>query len=159
MKLAQKMRDDFEENRFFPVAVCDEVNQQQNHSSRTENNNLNNTRYILRHSLLRSKTCNRIFNRDVNGSNNIRQIAENALFALQRPAHLCRPNKTIQVSEADKMQQHQVQDPQSKKKVKAKILLQVVIIIIIIVIRLVSKIIQKEQKILSNGVASALQWR
>ncbi len=45
---------------------------------------------ILRHGLVRCKTCQRLWNRDTNASNNIWRVAYNAIHGLLRPEHLRR---------------------------------------------------------------------
>jgi hypothetical protein len=48
---------------------------------------------ILRHGLVRCKTCQRLWNRDTNASSNIWKVADNAIHGLPRPAHLRRTSQ------------------------------------------------------------------
>lgn len=48
---------------------------------------------ILCHGLVKCKTCNTMFNRDLNSCVNIKRIAENALNGLTRPKYLSRKTK------------------------------------------------------------------
>ncbi|CAK9219253.1 unnamed protein product [Sphagnum troendelagicum] len=50
---------------------------------------------ILRHGLVRCKTCQRIWNRDTNTSSNIWRVADNAINRLPRPEHL---RRTVQAN-------------------------------------------------------------
>jgi hypothetical protein len=50
---------------------------------------------ILRHGLVRCKTCQRLWNRDTNASSNIWKVADNAIHGLARPEHL---RRTIQAN-------------------------------------------------------------
>ncbi|CAM6028969.1 unnamed protein product [Sphagnum balticum] len=45
---------------------------------------------ILRHGLVRCKTCQRLWNRDTNASNNIWRVADSAINGLPRLEHLPR---------------------------------------------------------------------
>ena len=51
---------------------------------------------ITRHGLLECKTCNRLWNRDMNGSLNILKICKEAIAGNERPAYLKRSIKTSQ---------------------------------------------------------------
>ena len=42
--------------------------------------------------LLRCKTCESVWNRDVNGATNINKIARNTINGIDRPSYLCRGN-------------------------------------------------------------------
>ena len=68
--------------------------------------------YILRHSLLKSKVCNRIWNRDVNGSHNICHIAVCAINNLPRPPHLCRPPKKAENNSRKRCREESVEESQ-----------------------------------------------
>ena len=48
---------------------------------------------VLVHGLLKCKTCNNVWNRDVNSATNIYRIAKNAINGLERPKYLCREKK------------------------------------------------------------------
>jgi hypothetical protein len=48
---------------------------------------------ILCHGLVKCKTCNTMFNRDLNSCVNIKRIAENALSGLKRPKYLSKQTK------------------------------------------------------------------
>ena len=48
---------------------------------------------ILVHGLIKCKTCNGVWNRDVNGATYIYRIAKNAINMIERPKYLCRVNK------------------------------------------------------------------
>ena len=49
---------------------------------------------ILRHGLVRCKTCSRLWNRDTNAASNIYKISKNAVDGLKRPDYLNRKSKT-----------------------------------------------------------------
>jgi transposase len=46
--------------------------------------------HILRHGLVRCKTCQRLWNQDTNASNNIWKIVHNAIHGMERPEYLQR---------------------------------------------------------------------
>jgi hypothetical protein len=52
---------------------------------------------ILVHGLLKCKSCNNVWNRDVNSATNIYRIAKNAINGLERPKYLCREKKEEKV--------------------------------------------------------------
>jgi hypothetical protein len=60
-----------------------------------ECDNLRPYRYgrILRHGLVRCKTCQRLWNRDTNASSNIYAVASNAIHGMERPEYLQRRAK------------------------------------------------------------------
>jgi hypothetical protein len=49
------------------------------------------------HLLLKCKTCDNVWNRDVNSATNIYRIAKNAINGLERPKYLCREKKEEKV--------------------------------------------------------------
>ena len=67
---------------------CNSRNQQHSKHSKIENHSES-----LVHGLIRCKTCNRTWNRDVNGSLNILHISQAAILSQQRPKYLSRPPK------------------------------------------------------------------
>ena len=50
---------------------------------------------ILRHGLVRCKTCQRLWNRDTNASSNIYAVASNAIHGMERPEHLKRAEGSV----------------------------------------------------------------
>jgi hypothetical protein len=50
---------------------------------------------ILRHGLVRCKTCQRLWNRDTNASSNIYTIAHNAIYGMERPEYLQRAKGSV----------------------------------------------------------------
>ncbi len=50
---------------------------------------------ILRHGLVRCKTCQRLWNRDTNASSNIWKIAHNAIHGMERPEYLQRAKGSV----------------------------------------------------------------
>ena len=50
---------------------------------------------ILRHGLLKCKTCSRLWNRDMNASLNIHKIVQEAIAGRERPAYLSRSNRPL----------------------------------------------------------------
>lgn len=67
---------------------CNSRNQQHSKHSKIENHSES-----LVHGLIRCKTCNRTWNRDVNGSLNIFHLSQAAILSQQRPKYLSRPPK------------------------------------------------------------------
>ena len=63
---------------------------------------------ILRHGLLRCKTCERLWNRDVNGSLNIHKVVVDTISKIGRPAYLNR------ISAAASAAQNQILDEDAK---------------------------------------------
>jgi transposase len=62
---------------------------------------------ILRHGLVRCKTCQRLWNRDTNASSNIWKVADNAIHGLPRPAHLRRTSQANYTVGSDASSPHQ----------------------------------------------------
>jgi hypothetical protein len=50
---------------------------------------------ILRHGLVRCKTCQRLWNRDMNASRNIYAVAHNAIYGMERPEYLQRAKGSV----------------------------------------------------------------
>ena len=75
---------------------------------------------ILVHGLLKCKTCNNVWNRDVNGATNIYRISKNAINKLERPKYLCREKKdeNIKVEKPKKEKVKKVVQKKAKKSVK-----------------------------------------
>jgi len=75
---------------------------------------------ILVHGLLKCKTCNNVWNRDVNSAINIYRITKNAINGLERPKYLCREKKdeNIKVEKPKKVKVKKVVQKKAKKSVK-----------------------------------------
>jgi hypothetical protein len=75
---------------------------------------------VLVHGLLECKTCNNVWNRDVNSATNIYRIAKNAINGLERPKYLCREKKdeNVKVEKAKKEKVKKVVQKKAKKSVK-----------------------------------------
>jgi len=74
---------------------------------------------ILCHGLLKCKTCNNVWNRDVNSATNIYRIAKNAINGLERPKYLCREKKdSDKVENSKKAKVKKVIQKKAKKSVK-----------------------------------------
>ena len=75
---------------------------------------------ILVHGLLKCKTCNNVWNRDVNSATNIYRITKNAINGLERPKYLCREKKdeNIKVEKPKKVKVKKVVQKKAKKSVK-----------------------------------------
>ena len=73
---------------------------------------------ILVHGLLKCKTCNNVWNRDVNGATNIYRISKNAINKLERPKYLCREKKDENIKE-EKPKKEKVKKVVQKKAKKS----------------------------------------
>jgi hypothetical protein len=62
--------------------------------------------------LLKCKTCDNVWNRDVNSATNIYRIAKNAINGIERPTYLCREKKDENIK---------VDNPKPKKEKVRKV--------------------------------------
>jgi len=75
---------------------------------------------ILVHGVICCKNCEVVWNRDVNGANNIYRIVKNAINRLERPKYLCREkkNENIKVEKPKKEKIKKVVQKKANKSIR-----------------------------------------